>query len=585
MIVVKANARNAIYSSDDLITSGSIGIPVRFDLSRDFDGLSIVAVFEGSGVSIDVALTGSCACVVPHEVVTQAGGYLKIGVYARSADGTIAIPTVWAETKRILQGTEPSGVDPSQPTPDWTAQVQQIAADAYDMAQDVVDRADRGEFNGDPGPQGPAGPQGIQGPQGPKGDTGATGATGPQGEQGPKGDTGATGATGPKGDTGATGPQGPQGERGLQGVPGEDGVSPTITVTDITGGHRVSVTDASGTNTFDVMDGADGADGQPGQQGPQGVPGPGLPSGGTAGQVAVKASGTDYDVEWSDDLNALKTEIEDKLDAPSTPGTSGQVLTSDGQGGQSWQTPSGGDVTDVQVNGTSVVMNGVANIVKASDAQVKAGTETGKMIVPSVQDASVFFGLAKAAGDTTQSQSDNTVGTYTESAKSMIQKMIGFPLPMGQFELIADYVVPEAAQSVTVSTDIGNHPFKSVCSLILLKFGTPTTSTRDYVLGRYYDGTGAAGYLPSLRLTTAGATNCWFSYYVLNFNGLPFIFGRASTTGNSQPGEAIERSISSAIYPLDYLTGVQFVQYNSSSSLIPQGAEIMIYGCRLLESN
>lgn len=46
-------------------------------------------------------------------------------------------------------------------------------------------------------------------------------------------------------------------------------------------------------------------------------------------------------------------------------GTSGQVLTTDGQGNTSWTTPQGGggDVTDVEVNGTSVVdADGVANI-------------------------------------------------------------------------------------------------------------------------------------------------------------------------------------------------------------------------------
>ena len=38
-----------------------------------------------------------------------------------------------------------------------------------------------------------------------------------------------------------------------------DGVSPTITVTDITGGHRVTITDATGPHNFDVMDGDEGA--------------------------------------------------------------------------------------------------------------------------------------------------------------------------------------------------------------------------------------------------------------------------------------------------------------------------------------
>lgn len=39
---------------------------------------------------------------------------------------------------------------------------------------------------------------------------------------------------------------------------GVDGFSPVITVANIAGGHRVSITDANGTQTFDVMDGAAG---------------------------------------------------------------------------------------------------------------------------------------------------------------------------------------------------------------------------------------------------------------------------------------------------------------------------------------
>ena len=45
---------------------------------------------------------------------------------------------------------------------------------------------------------------------------------------------------------------------GPQGEPGEDGFSPTVTVTDITGGHRITITDADGDHYFDVMDGQTG---------------------------------------------------------------------------------------------------------------------------------------------------------------------------------------------------------------------------------------------------------------------------------------------------------------------------------------
>lgn len=42
------------------------------------------------------------------------------------------------------------------------------------------------------------------------------------------------------------------------GTTGRAGVSPTVTVTAIAGGHRVTITDASGSQSFDVLDGEDG---------------------------------------------------------------------------------------------------------------------------------------------------------------------------------------------------------------------------------------------------------------------------------------------------------------------------------------
>ena len=240
---------------------------------------------------------------------------------------------------------------------------------------------DSGEFDGPPGPQGETGPQGPQGIQGPKGDTGATGPQGPQGPQGERGETGATGAQGPagaKGDTGATGPQGPKGDTG-----------------------------------------ATGATGPRGETGPAGAPGVGVPSGGTAGQVLSKASGTDYDTEWT--------------------------------------TPSGGDVTDVQVNGVSVVTDGVANvpvangtnpgvvrtqttygttiygsdmigIIMASDNDIKSGGASYKVVSPGKGGVFSFYGLAKAAGADMKNIASATVGIYPEAQKSAISQMLNSPV-------------------------------------------------------------------------------------------------------------------------------------------------------------
>ena len=93
------------------------------------------------------------------------------------------------------------------------------------------------------------------------------------------------------------GPQGSPGTPGADGKPGADGVSPSIAVTQITGGHHVSVTDAAGTKGFDVLDGAKGADGAPGIPGSPGAAGtPGAD--GTTFTPSVDVNG---DLSWTND--------------------------------------------------------------------------------------------------------------------------------------------------------------------------------------------------------------------------------------------------------------------------------------------
>jgi len=77
----------------------------------------------------------------------------------------------------------------------------------------------------------------------------------PRGDKGIQGEQGIQGVKGDKGDTGSQGEQGVKGDKGDKGDTGADGFSPTIAVTEITGGHEVAITDAEGTQTFDVMDG------------------------------------------------------------------------------------------------------------------------------------------------------------------------------------------------------------------------------------------------------------------------------------------------------------------------------------------
>lgn len=203
MITVRVRDRDIYIIPLWPITSGSVGLPVAFKFDDAWDGLNRIAIFRGSDAEVEVALLTD-ACVVPPEVLTTPGGNLYIGVYGRDAYGTVVIPTIWGKAGYIYDGAVPEDPDPTDPTPEWSYQVQQAAAEALRIAQGVAAAAADGEFDGEPGPKGDPGdpgPKGDTGDAGPKGDTGATGPQGPKGEKGDKGDTG---ETGPKGDPGGS---------------------------------------------------------------------------------------------------------------------------------------------------------------------------------------------------------------------------------------------------------------------------------------------------------------------------------------------------------------------------------------------
>ena len=72
-----------------------------------------------------------------------------------------------------------------------------------------------------------------------------------------------------RGPQGATGPQGPAGPAGADGADGQDGtngVSPTVSITKNGTVTTIVITDANGTHTATINDGADGEDGAPGTE-------------------------------------------------------------------------------------------------------------------------------------------------------------------------------------------------------------------------------------------------------------------------------------------------------------------------------
>lgn len=299
-----------------------------------------------------------------------------------------------------------------------------------------------------------------------------------------------------------------------EGEDGQDGVSPVITVTDISGGHRVKITDASGTNTFDVLNGTDGQNGTNGTDG-------------TDAYVYIRYSAaeptSDSDMKTTPDA-WIGIYSGDAATAPTT-------YTS-----YTWykikgETGAAGVVQDVQVNGTSVLdAQGVANVPKASrnvlgvaragdglfqlstgaiivnratSAHIKGGTASYNPIVPVNQHESVFYGFAKAAGDTTQSASSNAVGTYTDAAKRAIKDMLEIPSWVdSDYRLIYSVTVTDQT-AVDINSDLNGDPLLLHSVFILATCPASQEASSGIAIGAYDGSTQKGlGYINKSTNTT-----------------------------------------------------------------------------------
>lgn len=258
-------------------------------------------------------------------------------------------------------------------------------------------------------------------------------------------------------------------------------------------------------------------------------------------------------------------------------------------------------VEDVQVNGTSIVQDGVANvpiasasdlgvclidatfgvnitntgklgIVVATSAKIKEGTETRNALVPKKQHESTFYGLATAAGDTTQSASSNAVGNYTDEAKSKIQNMLG----IGGFELIKTVELTEDNATITIDTDEAGNSFR-LTEMIILISAQPSASTTSnspvYVKNnRFHSITTITGVV-----RTTATTICGFVKNII----VPTVSGDACVTEHGFPN-ATGNFYWNSKFPTgtekdysDYLS-----VYTTGTAKFGEGTVLMLYGKR-----
>ncbi|MBQ0067183.1 MAG: DUF4886 domain-containing protein [Phascolarctobacterium sp.] len=123
------------------LTKGSNGIIVSFSFGQDWQNLSKTVIFKYGANQKDVILT-EASVTIPWECLQNVGDEIIIGIYGSNAEGTIAIPTLYAKLGEVVEGADPSGDESYEATKDVVAQVIALASDAKQLSQEAKSKVD-----------------------------------------------------------------------------------------------------------------------------------------------------------------------------------------------------------------------------------------------------------------------------------------------------------------------------------------------------------------------------------------------------------------------------------------------------------
>ena len=291
----------------------------------------------------------------------------------------------------------------------------------------------------------------------------------------------------------------PEGEPGADGTDGADGFSPTVSIVDIPGGHRVTITDIDGDHVFDVMDGTGGGGGTPYDSDPEalGVADPGdsdeyargnhvhpMPSAGDvgaatpadvyasyptdtvsgavatfpdgAGNVPVKSLVVNidpaqdlhgYDSPWpaGGGTNLIPMTLQGIKDANTSGTWAGNVYTRNGVD-FTINTNDVGDVTTIAVNGTAtsdsylLLFSGTINLPAGDYASLISDSAVNvsmQLRIGSSSGSDVMGGATTTNRTTTVSESTNIIGRLRVVDGNTVDSATVYPMLSQQSDALS----------------------------------------------------------------------------------------------------------------------------------------------------
>ncbi len=214
--VINANRYSISPAVIDAGTKGSYGNDyLRLALSSDWDGLAVKISFYPIRKSPVVVVCGDDDVLVPSEIYSFAGCHMAVISGENTGRVMISLPFML----NVAQTNTPANTPASVPTPTEMSQIYEYMKTAVDTAKSVREDADNGVFDG---------------------------------EKGDKGDRGV------KGDKGDAFEYEDFTQAQLDALKGADGESPTVEVTPLDDGYRITITDKAGKHVFDLYNGKSG---------------------------------------------------------------------------------------------------------------------------------------------------------------------------------------------------------------------------------------------------------------------------------------------------------------------------------------
>jgi hypothetical protein len=270
---------------------------------------------------------------------------------------------------------------------------------------------------------------------------------------------------------------GPPGKDGKDGEDGQDGYSPTASVIKVDDTATITITDKNGTTTATITDGQDGQAGADGADGTDGIDG----IDGFSPIAIVSKSGDTATISITDKNGTTTATISDGVDGrdgtdgvdgyspTATVTKSGSVATitiTDKNGTTTATVSDGaGSISDVQVDGISVVTNNVANITGKQDTLV-SGTN-----IKTVNNNSLL-GSGNVDIDGLPSQAGNAGKFLTTDGTAASWANVG------------TYEVGDTVWRLLPSTDAGKHLLDGA----LISYGS-YAAFNDYIFDLLTSGT------------------------------------------------------------------------------------------------